>query len=381
MKTNKIDLFLLNKTKVLANDKKVDCIVSTINFERAKKYLQEKKYEIVNEYLFIKSFLLKLTRNEILELSNNLNVKCINSVVSAKTLTYLSKKILKVDKTNLSGQGVTAAIIDTGVAPHLDFKLGQNRIIKSVDFVNNKNSTYDDNGHGTFVCGVMAGSGAESVLKFSGVAPRVNIVSLKALDKNGEANSNTILSAMEWVYNNYKIYNIKVVCMSFGSEPLGVLDPIKNGAEALWNEGIIVVSAAGNSGPEFQTIKSPGVSPKIITVGGLDDNRMDEFTYNPSFFEVADFSSRGPAFNRYKPDVIAPAVDIKSCDKNGGYTVLSGTSVATPMVAGIMCLICEKYKNITPDRAKQMLLKISYPITYNKNLEGYGIPDFDKFIF
>ena len=381
MISQKIDALLLNKTKTLSNDKKITCIVKTINFDKVKKILLERKYEILNEYLFIKSFVLKLTKEEIIFLSNNLNVQYINSIVSAKALTYLSKKILNVDKTELTGNGVTAAIIDTGVAPHLDFMLGKKRILGSVDFVNHKSYTYDDNGHGTFVCGVMGGSGAESVLKFSGVAPGCDIISLKALDKNGEANSNTILDAMEWIYNNHKEKKIKVVCMSFGSEPLGLLDPIMNGAEALWKEGIIVVSAAGNSGPEFQTIKSPGVSPKIITVGGLDDNRVDEITYNPAFFEVADFSSRGPAFNRFKPDVIAPAVDIKSCDRNGGYTILSGTSVATPMIAGMMCLLCEKYKDMTPDRAKQMLLRMCHPITYNKNLEGYGIPDFEKFIF
>ena len=116
------------------------------------------------------------------------------------------------------------------------------------------------------------------------------------------------------------------------------------------------MSAAGNSGPEFQTIKSPGVSSRIITVGGFDDNRFDDDVYDKKLFEIAEFSSRGPAFNRYKPDVVAPAVDITSCDRKGGYTKLSGTSVATPMIAGLACLILEKYPNLSPDKVKQLLV-------------------------
>ena len=378
MISTKLDFFLRQKTNALSKDQKLICLVKTNKFEKLKDHLKEKNIKILNEYLFIKSFCIISTLDEILRLTDLVEVECINSNVTASALTYLSKKILHTDKTSLTGKGVNFALIDTGTAPHLDFCLGENRIKGFVDFVGGKSLPYDDNGHGTFVCGVVSGSGAESALKFSGIAPQSNIFSLKALDKNGEANSSTILSAMEWLFDNHKKQNIKVVCMSFGSQPLGYRDPIMAGAEALWKDGVIVVSAAGNSGPEFQTIKSPGVSPKIITVGGLNDNRVDEISYNEEFFEVAEFSSRGPAFNRFKPDLIAPAVDIKSCEKNGGYTVLSGTSVATPMVAGIVCLMLEKYKDITPDEAKRRLLRACRPITYNKNLEGYGIPDFEK---
>ena len=381
MKKQKIDSLLMIKSMALSSEQKICCIVRAYDFFKVKKFLISKKYEILNEYLFIKSFFLKLTKSQIETLSDNLHVDYIHSNISASALTYLSKKILNTDNSNLSGVGVNVAVIDTGISPHLDFMLGEKRIKKWVDFVGNKKYPYDDNGHGSFVSGVLAGSGAESVFKFSGVAPRSNIFALKALDKNGESGSDTILNAMEWIYDNHVRDNIKVVCMSFGSEPLGIKDPIMAGAEALWDDGVIVVSAAGNSGPEFQTIRSPGVSPKIITVGGLNDNRIDELSFNSDYFEVADFSSRGPAFNRIKPDVIAPAVDIKSCSKNGGYTMLSGTSVATPMVAGMMCLLCEKHKDMNPERAKRILLRACKPITFNRNLEGFGIPNFEKMIF
>jgi len=375
----KIDKSLITKTKTLSQDKKVLCIIKAGNFGKVKNFLNKEKIEIIKEYSFIKSFFVELNCEEIKRISNLFSVDYISSVATASMLMKISRQILKTDKVKESGKGVTASIIDTGVAPHLDFCLGRKRIRKSVDFINHISEPYDDNGHGTFVCGAMAGSGAESAGKYAGIAPNADIISLKALDSNGEAYSNKILEAMEWIYDHHKKENIRVVCMSFGSEPLGYNDPIMIGAEELWKDGVVVVTAAGNSGPEHQTIKSPGVSSKIITVGGLDDNRFDG-KYDENLFEIADFSSRGPAFNRYKPDVIAPAVDIKSCKNTGGYTVLSGTSVATPMIAGLACLILERFPRYTPDQVKYLLERIATPITFDKNLEGFGLPDISKIL-
>ena len=177
---------------------------------------------------------------------------------------------------------------------------------------------------------------------------------------------------MQWVYDNAKTYNIKVVCMSFGSEPLGENDPILQGAEKLWESGIVVVAAAGNSGPEYQTIKSPGISTKIITVGGMDDNRIDDTFFDNNLFEIAEFSSRGPALNNFKPDLVAPAVDIISCGINSPYVKLSGTSVSTPMVAGICALLLEQNPELTPSEIKKILISNTTPITFNKNKEGSG---------
>ena len=372
---SKIDRILLSTVTTLDEEKKINCIVKANNYDLVKIFLLKKNIEILNEYLFIKSFLIKAKKEELFSLSKQLNVEKIYSVSTATMMMKVSKKILGCDKTTLSGKGVNVGIIDTGIAPHFDFYLSQKRVVGFIDFVNNMKYPYDDNGHGTFVTGVLAGGGNSSGGKYSGIAPKVGIYSLKALDKNGEAYSNKILDAMEWIYDNHKKKGIKVVCMSFGSEPLGYNDPIMVGAESLWREGIVVVSAGGNSGPEFQTIKSPGVSPKIITVGGFDDNRFDDNTYTKQLFEIANFSSRGPAFNRYKPDLVAPAVDITSCNKEGGYMKLSGTSVATPMIAGLACLILEKMPTATPDKVKKILLSSGEGITFNKNLEGFGIPN------
>lgn len=377
MISNKIDKTLLNCVSFLGEGKKWECIVRAFDYKRLKNILLHNNIEILDEYLFINSFRVKASKKQMMMLTNMSQVKFISSISSASAMMNVSKEILGVNKSNLSGRGQNIAIIDTGISKHCDFLLGKNRISYFKDFINEKENCYDDNGHGTFVAGVCAGSGALSGGKYSGIAPKANIISLKALNYKGEASADKILNAMEWVFDNHKKLNIKVVCMSFGSEPLGFNDPIMSGADALWRDGVVVVAAAGNSGPEYQTIKSPGVSSQIITVGGFNDNRLSDDEFNDKYFELASFSSRGPAFQRYKPDIVAPSVDIISCGLKNNYTSLSGTSVATPMVAGLALLLFEKYEDIKPAEVKRKLLSICRPISFNKNFEGYGYPKFD----
>ncbi len=378
MNLDKIDKRLLHEISILSCNKKHLCFVFGKDFYNTKKELIRRKIHIENEYLFINSFLCNISQNEIFSLSNIQAVDYIYSLSIANTLMFVSKKILAVDKLKIFGEGIGIAFIDTGISPHCDFLIGKPRVVCFKDFINFKKNMYDDNGHGTFVAGVCSGNGALSNFKYSGVAPKSNIFSLKALDKNGEAGANKILDAMEWIFDNHNKKNIKVVCMSFGSEPLGHNDPIMLGAEALWKDGVVVVAAAGNSGPEFQTIKSPGISSKIITVGGIDDKRYEDNSFNKDYFEIAEFSSRGPAFKNIKPDVVAPSVDIVSCGINNFYTVLSGTSVATPMIAGIACLLVEKFKNASPNFIKSVLIQACQPLGFDMNLEGYGVPNFNR---
>lgn len=368
----KIDV-QLQKSFALSNSTKYICLVYVNNFDIAKSFFKEHNINVIKEYKFLNLIAIKSTKQIIYNFENLPFVNYVTQSTKVFSLVDVSRKILGVDKTNLNGKNVTVAIIDTGISNHFDFVIGKNRIKKFVDLVNHKQKPYDDNGHGTFVCGVCAGSGLMSFKKYKGFASDCDIVCIKALDKNGEANAIIILDAMQWVYDNYQKYNIKIVCMSFGSEPLGYNDPIMKGAEKLWKKGIVVVAAAGNSGPKYQTIKSPGISSKIITVGGFNDNRINK-DYNKNFFEIADFSSRGPAFSKIKPDLVAPSVDITSCGTNNNYIELSGTSVSAPMIAGICALIIQKSPNIQPDQIKRNLLKCCRGITHNYNLEGMGYP-------
>ena len=372
---NKLDKILVQTLSMISSGQEsLECIAYVDNIETALKNLEKDKIKVTATFPFIKALSLKLNPKKLNRLLSYNFIEYVSSQANVFALMNIAKKILKIDD-KLTGKDVCIAYIDTGINPHLDFVLGENRIIKFIDLINNKIFAYDDNGHGTFVSGVGSGNGTVSGGKYKGIAPESKIISIKALNEQGEANSTKILEAMQWVYDNNALYNIKVVCMSFGSEPLGLNDPIMKGAEELWKIGITVVAAAGNSGPEYETIKSPGVSPKIITVGGFNDNRIDEQTFNEKFFEIAEFSSRGPALKRFKPDVIAPSVNIKSCGLSGFYTSLSGTSVATPMIAGICALTYEMNKNIKPDTIKKLLTSCSKAITYNNNIEGFGIPN------
>lgn len=374
----KIDKRLTSLITSFADVKKIDCFV----YYRSKAEILRifKNIHIENDYCFIRALHCKMTKEEILTYSNFNAVEYISSLSKATCQMNVSKEILKAEEVALMGKGVNVAVIDTGIFPHADFLLGENRIKFFKDFVAEKKEMYDDNGHGTFVCGVCAGGGYLSKFKFCGIAPKAKLFVLKALDENGEATANKILDAMEWVFDHHIAENIKVVCMSFGSEPIGFNDPIMLGANALWKDGVVVVAAAGNSGPKESTIKSPGISPEIITVGGFDDNRFDDNSFNKDFFEMANFSSRGPALRHFKPDLVAPSVDITSCGIKNFYTKLSGTSVATPMIAGVVCLMLERFPNLTPNQIKTRLLQGCSSIGFDANSEGYGVPNLLKIL-
>ncbi len=349
----------------------IDCIVYLNDFNSVKKldFDSDVKY-----YPFINAIGLRLNSKSVYSIAKLSAVKYITHGAKVSALMHVSNKILNTPK-NDKGSDFSVVVIDTGLYPHLDIVGGRNKLIKWVDIINNKKYPYDDNGHGTSVTGVLCGNGFLSGSKYAGIAPNINLISIKALDKNGETGSNTILSAMQWVYDNRRNYNIKVVCMSFGSDPIGENDPLIKGAEALWDNGIVVVGAGGNSGPGESTIKSPGASGKIITVGALNDNRVYG-EYNIDKFEVADFSSRGPIYDRFKPDILAPGVEVVSaCNRNlegKYYDTMSGTSISTPMIAGICCHIIKNHPKYTPDMIKKEIISKGNIIMGDRNAEGYG---------
>lgn len=371
MMLNKIEPNLLKSVRLLNINDKLECVLYANNFGKLYNYLRSCFTEVY-PVPFIKAFVVKLNYKNIFHLSELNTVKYITEVSRVSALVNVANKILKTDNIIAKQSNFSVAVIDTGIYPHLDFVVPRNRIIKFVDLINNNQVPYDDNGHGTFVSGVIGGNGTINT-KYKGIDPSTNLIAIKALDKNGETGASTILSAMQWVYDNRVKYNIRVVCMSFGSVPLGKNDPLKIGAEMLWDSGIVVVSAGGNSGPQSSTIRSPGSSYKIITVGALDDHRVDgEPQYDQ--FSVAEFSSRGPIDNIYKPDMLTSGVNINGLNNspNNFYTIMSGTSVSTPMVAGVASIILQNNPSYTPDQVKRTLIKSCTPITGDRNSEGFG---------
>jgi len=374
----KIDPNLLSSAHIQGSDKEVECVVYAFNFDAAKSFLLKNGY-LIKEYPFIHAFGMKISTAQLWKIAQLNVVQYLTSNSKASTLMDISRKVLKVDdEKKWENYPFTCAVIDTGIQPHLDMVFPRNQVVEFLDLVNGKKVPYDDNGHGTFISGVIAGKGIVSNGQYKGIASGINLISIKALDDKGEAGAFSILQAMQWVYDNRKKYNIKVVCMSFGSVPLGKKDPLIIGAEVLWDSGITVVCAAGNSGPESETIRSPGASTKIITVGAIDDKRMKEK------FAVADFSSRGPIYGNYKPDVVAPGVNIVStCNykiKKKFYTKMSGTCVATPMVAGLCCKILKLKNRVEPNQLKTILLSSCEHVNNKRNEEGYGLINFDKIL-
>jgi serine protease AprX len=278
-----------------------------------------------------------------------------------------------VNETGYTGKGIGIAVLDTGVYPHDDLTKPTNRIIAFKDFVNKKAEPYDDDGHGTHVAGIAAGNGTINP-KYKGIAPEANIISVKVLDDTGSGNASDILAGIQWVVDNKKTYNIKILNMSFGSpaDKIYYDDPLAKAATAAVNSGLTVVAAAGNNGPNRGTITSPGSSPSVITVGAADDNRTT--SYEDDF--VAEFSSRGPAMGGIpKPNIVAPGVDVISLSNKGisTYTSHSGTSMATPMVGGTAALLYEKNPHLSPSEVKTKIIRTAIPIQGNRFAQGAGI--------
>ncbi|MBE5735370.1 MAG: peptidase S8 [Clostridiales bacterium] len=375
MIASKIDKELLQDVDVCDSSFSKVCIVRFDSKKSMQDYVT-KTSGIVEIFDCISAVAVVLKLSNVYNLTYKNEVVYISSLSKVCTLVNVAKDIIGIKYDTKKSSDFSVAVIDTGLYPHLDFMInGRNRISAFIDMVSSKKSIYDDNGHGTAVVGLLAGSGVVSDTKYAGVDNNTNVIVIKALDNNGETNALNILKSMQWVYDNADEYNIKVVCMSFGSTATDYNDPLSVGAEVLWDKGIVVVCACGNSGPMMETIKSPAINPKVISVGAMDDARIGD-NFDPLRFSVADFSSRGPAFDNYKPDLVVSGVDVTTTSNFGitgkFYDRLSGTSMATPIVAGVVSRLLRIYPKHTPDQIKSILINSCKPLTGDRNIEGHG---------
>lgn len=294
----------------------------------------------------------------------------VHALLDAAVPSIQAQEVVR-NNTKLTGKDVTIAIVDTGIYPHQDLA---GRIVAFKDFINSNADPYDDNGHGTHCAGDAAGNGAASGGLYRGPAPEANLVGVKVLDKLGSGSLETVIDGVEWCiqYNENNPSNkIDIISMSLGSTAQNFGsendDPMVYIVQKAWEAGIVVCVAAGNEGPEARTIASPGISDQVITVGALDDKNTPD---TRSDDDVASFSSRGPTiYNTQKPDILAPGVNIvslrspnsfldklqKSSRIGDDYTVLSGTSMATPICAGVCALILQHNPQLTPQEVKDLI--------------------------
>jgi serine protease AprX len=310
------------------------------------------------------------------------------------------------------GAGVTIAMVDTGVALHPDIQT----LTAAVDLVEptqildpllgipvpstSPANSIDPNGHGTHVAGILVGTGSHSPDgRLAGVAPQANLVSVRVLDGTGRGLSSDVLAGLQWILDNKTQYGIRVVNLSLGHpafEPAAV-DPLVQAVDALWDAGVVVVCSAGNGGRDgYVTITSPCNSRKVITVGATNDQGTPDLSDDTT----TTYSSRGPTAIDLvaKPDLVAPGNRIVSLRAAGSYQdmlfpdrgvaadpsapevveyfEMSGTSMASPIVAGTAALMLEQDPSLNPGTIKaRLMLSARKPAVGDPLVTGAGSLD------
>jgi serine protease AprX len=296
-------------------------------------------------------------------------VNVYNNVIGATQLWNTTNK--------LQGKNIGVAVVDSGIYKTKDIS---NRVKINVNFNPSYHDGSDRYGHGTFVAGIIAGSGTQSSGKYIGVAPKANLLNVRVADDLGMLYESDVVDSLQWVYNNKEKYNIRVVNLSLNSTVAQSYhtSPLAAAVEILWFNGIVVVVSAGNNGTS--TLFPPANDPFVITVGATDDKR----TLSTTDDTIATFSAFGVTESGFpKPDLVAPGrLIIGLLPENdklsmGGahpsnrldttYFKMSGTSVSAPMVSGAVAILLQDEPNLTPDQVKYRLMA-----TANKSWAGYN---------
>ncbi len=277
-----------------------------------------------------------------------------------------------------TGAGVGVAVIDTGIDGTLpDFRAddGSSRVIATAVTNPQATTVTDTYGHGTDVAGLIAGNGANRSAgdplrgRYAGVAPEANLIAIKAADDQGNSTVLDVLYGIQFAIDHQWQYNIRVINLSLDSTtPESYkIDPLDAAVEAAWFRGIVIVAAAGNRGGASSAVDyAPANDPFVITVGASDEHGQR----NPALDTVASWSSRGLTQDGFrKPDVYAPGAHIvsvlaphsyfagacSSCIVSGQYIRTSGTSMAAPMISGVVADLLELYPYWTPNQVKGAL--------------------------
>jgi serine protease AprX len=288
-----------------------------------------------------------------------------------------------------TGQGVTVAVLDTGISNLPDFA---GRLAGGVDLTGAGKPYLDSYGHGTFVAGLIAGDGSSLGRQDQGEAPGARLVSVKVAGATGTTDLATLILGLQWADDHRDQYGIDVLNVSLGYRPTfsSVLDPLDQAVQAVWNHGITVAVSAGNSGPFNGTILSPGDDPLVVTVGALDDRG----TPGPGDDKMNDFSAAGPTSpdGWAKPDLVTSGRSLVSLAVPGSTIYRqhpgsvvgtagfagSGTSFSAAIVSGAAALILAAHPGISPSEVKARLLGTAAPGPVgNPFVDGHGALDAD----
>lgn len=318
--------------------------------------------EQLREFHIIPAIAARMTAAQILALSRNPNVKRIEENfrvgidLNAARADFGADGARALGAPAITGQGVTVCIIDTGVDPGHEQLDGKTIVFK--DFITSRVAAYDDHGHGTHVASIVAGDGIgdSDAAGYRGVAPAARLAIAKALDSTGNGTEAQVVGAIEWCAG---LPEVRVISMSLSGEPSDGQDGLSAAVDAAVGLGKAVVAAAGNSGDGEKSVGTPGTAAGSITVGacaewsgGRDQPNRSDGIY------LASFSSRGPTLvGRVKPDVCGPGhtITAAAAGTGNGYVTWSGTSMATPYVAGLLALGFEADPGLTPAEARLKL--------------------------
>lgn len=302
-------------------------------------------------------------------------------------MSYHEKiRVEPVWRQGYSGRGVGVAVLDTGCFPHPDLAP---RLAAFVNILSpgERMTAYDDNGHGTHIAGIIGGNGRMSAGKYRGMAPGCHLVAIKVLDSQGNGSTAHLIEGIQWLIENYRRYNIRIVNISVGGtdkeEDEGEDSPLVRIVDSLWDRGLVVVTAAGNNGPGQGTVTTPGISRKVITVGCCDEIYMPQPGVRRP--PLVAYSGRGPTRACViKPEVIAPGNHIISCccpyfGRNLWYAAKSGTSMATPLVSGAVALLLEKHPEYTNVDVKLKLRESCRPVP-ETGQNGWGLLQTDALL-
>lgn len=306
-----------------------------------------------------------------------------------------------LSQAGLTGRGVGVAIIDSGLwnIPALTKNtLGEPRVVTHYDAIRNQIdlNLLDDGGHGSHMASIIASSkpvANRHPVQYQGIAPNAELIPVTAISPRGDGDFMDIIRGIQWVIENQAQFNIRVLNLSLTATPRIEYwaDPMNQAVISAWEAGITVVVAAGNDGPDWGTIGSPGNNPYVITVGAFTDSwtpgdGRDDY--------IPDFSSRGPTpEGLIKPDLVAPgghisgfippdstlAIENPNYFLKSGAFVSTGSSQAAAVVSGLIALLLEVKPELTNDEVKCLLTTSAQPalsrngkLAYSPFVQGAG---------